>query len=76
VYCDVAVWTACAEDPALFSEPLAPLSEIVDQCGLARRGEWLARGGFDFARWQLDRECEALAERHVDTNVCSAQGGA
>ena len=30
------VWALCAEDPALFSAPLAPLSEIADEHELAR----------------------------------------
>jgi tetratricopeptide (TPR) repeat protein len=64
VYFDAAVWTACVEDPAVFTEPLPPLCEIIDHYGLARHGEWLAPGGFDFARWQFDRGCAAMAERH------------
>ncbi len=64
VYFDAAVWTACVEDPAAFTEPLAPLREIVDDYGLAHRGDWLAPGGFDFDRWFFERECSALAERH------------
>jgi hypothetical protein len=63
-YFNAAVWTACVEDPAAFTEPLAPLCEIVDNCGLARRGEWLAPGGFDFDSWHFDRGCAALAARH------------
>ncbi len=63
-YFDAAVWTACAEDPAVFTEPLPPLCEIVDDYGLARSGEWLAPDGFDFARWRFERGCAALAERH------------
>ena len=42
VYFDAAVWTACVEDPAVFTEPLPPVCEIVDDYGLAHRGEWLA----------------------------------
>ncbi len=64
VYFDVAVWTACVEDPAVFTEPLPPLCEIVDDYGLAHRGEWLAPDGFDFDRWLFERGCTALAERH------------
>ena len=64
VYFDAAVWTACVEDLAAFTEPLPPLCEIVDDYGLARSGEWLAPGGFDFDRWRFERGCAALAERH------------
>ena len=63
-YVDAAVWTACVADPALFTDPLPPLSEIVEDYGLAHRGEWLAPGGFDFDRWRFERRCELLAERH------------
>ena len=63
-YVDAAVWTACVADPALFTDPLPPLSEIVEDYGLAHRGEWLAPSGFDFDRWQFERRCELLAERH------------
>jgi hypothetical protein len=63
VYFDAAVWTACVEDPAVFTEPLPPLCEIVDDYGLAHRGEWLAPDGFDFDRWRFERGCAALAER-------------
>jgi tetratricopeptide (TPR) repeat protein len=63
-YVGAAVWTACVADAALFTEPLPPLSEIVDDHGLARRGESIAPSGFDFGRWQFERRCELLAERH------------
>ena len=63
-YVDATVWTACVTDPALFTDPLPPLSEIVEDYGLAHRGEWLAPSGFDFGRWQFERRCELLGERH------------
>lgn len=63
-YVDAAVWTACVADPTLFTDPLPPLSEIVDDHGLARRDEWIAASGFDFRRWQFGLRCELLAERH------------
>lgn len=61
---DEAVWTACVDDPALFMQPLPPLSEIADDAGLARRRHQLAPGGFDFDRWLFDRRCAGLADRH------------
>lgn len=63
-YFDAAVWTACAQDPALFAKPLAPLSEIADDHGLARHGEWLAPAGFDFDRWEFEGGCARLAARY------------
>jgi len=59
-----AAGAACVADPALFTDPLPPLSEIVEDYGLAHRGEWLAPSGFDFDRWQFERRCELLAERY------------
>ncbi len=61
---DAAAWTACAADPELFAEPLPPLSQIAEECGLAYRGEWLAPGGFDFDSWQFEIRCELLAKRY------------
>jgi len=63
-YVDAAVWTACVADAALFTGPLPPLSEIIDDHGLARRRDSIAPSGFDFAGWQLARRGELLAERH------------
>ena len=64
VHFGAAVWTACVEDPTMFTEPLPPLRELVEHCGLTHHGEWLAPNGFDFARWRFERECDALARRH------------
>lgn len=57
-------WAACAADPALFTSPAAPLSEIADQHGLARSGGWLAPAGFDFERWRFERKCARLADQY------------
>ncbi|WP_460358963.1 SEC-C metal-binding domain-containing protein [Mycobacterium sp. ZZG] len=61
---DAAVWTACVADPALFTDPAPPLSEIADEQGLARRGDLLAPAGFDVDRWRFDLECEVLRRRY------------
>ena len=61
---DVAVWTACADDPKLFTEPLPPLGAALDACELAHDGEWLAARGFDFLRWQVEQRCAAIARWH------------
>ncbi|MGH3770877.1 MAG: SEC-C metal-binding domain-containing protein [Pseudonocardiaceae bacterium] len=59
------IWTACADDPTLFTEPLPPLEAALDACGLAHDGEWfLAARGFDFRRWRVDKRCAAIARRH------------
>lgn len=61
---EAAVWTVCSADKGLFTEPLPPLSDIADASGLAHRGAWLAESGFDFNRWDFDRGCARLAQRH------------
>ena len=53
-----AVWTACVENPGLFTEPLPPLSDIVD-APASPAASWLAPSGFDFARWRFDLRCDA-----------------
>jgi hypothetical protein len=53
VLLDTVIFTACADDPELFTEPLPPLAEAVDACGFPREGEWLAPQGFDFGRWRV-----------------------
>jgi hypothetical protein len=64
VYFNAAVWTACAEDPAVFTEPLPPLADVLEDYGLAFDGDWLAPAGFDFDSWHFERRCAALAELH------------
>ncbi len=63
-FLDAAAWTVCVADAELFTDPLPPLSEIVDEYGLVRRGEWLAPHGFDYDRWRFERRCDVLGERH------------
>ncbi|MCV7152097.1 SEC-C domain-containing protein [Mycolicibacterium pyrenivorans] len=61
---DSAVWTACAADPALFTDPAPPLSEIAEDHGLVRRGDLLAPAGFDADRWRFELDCEVLRRRY------------
>lgn len=69
VFVDSAVWTLCVEDPAAFTKALVPVSEIIDDAGLARSGEHLATAGFDFDTWRFDLDSTLLAERHgLDTD--------
>lgn len=64
VHIDAAVWTLCLQDPALFIEPAAPLSEVIDDRGLATEIDLLAPAGFDFERWRFELQCDYLALRH------------
>jgi tetratricopeptide (TPR) repeat protein len=61
---DEAIWTVCAEDPALFTEPLPPLGEILETVGLSRHGDWLAPDGFDFAEWRTDSYQRLVMSRY------------
>jgi len=61
---DALVWTACLADPTLFTQPGAPLSEIVAERGLTQHGAWLVPPEFNFSRWVFEREWEKLARRH------------
>ena len=62
---NAAVYQLCADDPALFISPLAPLSETADAAGLQYDEDWLAPNGFDFDRWRFDLGSAALARRHA-----------
>lgn len=62
---DTAVWTACAEDPGLFVEPLPPLGEALEACGLVYDEEWLAPAGFDLPQWWRNARQGAIARRHL-----------
>ena len=61
---DAVVLTACVQDPALFTQPHAPLSEIVQSADLPHHLDWLGPVGFDFDAWDFERECAALARRY------------
>lgn len=70
---DGAVWTACAEEPELFTQPLAPLSEIADAAGLQHHGDWLAPAGFDFDVWRFKLRSARLVQRYdVDPDDAAA----
>ncbi len=59
-----ALSMACASDPALFTEPLPPLSEALIACGLQYEAEWLAPAAFDFQQWRTGSRGGAIARRH------------
>ena len=61
---DAVVWTACADDPTLFTRPLAPLSEIADDADLPHEQEWLAPAGFDFDFWRFERASARLVRQY------------
>jgi len=49
------VWQLCGDDPALFTTPLPPLTELLADAGLVVEGEWVGPAGFDFQAWRLDK---------------------
>ncbi|TDK84628.1 SEC-C domain-containing protein [Mycolicibacterium mucogenicum] len=57
-------WAACSQDPTLFTEPLAPLSDIIDAAGMTRDEHLVASGEFDFGAWRFDSELRALADEY------------
>ncbi|TCO53129.1 SEC-C metal-binding domain-containing protein [Actinocrispum wychmicini] len=61
---DMVVWTACADDPGLFAEPLPPLGDVLDGYGLAYDGEMLAPSGFELERWRVNDRQAAIAQRN------------
>ncbi|WP_211229560.1 tetratricopeptide repeat protein [Nakamurella lactea] len=61
---DLAIWTACAGAGTLFSEPAAPLGELLVAGGLAVDGGWVAREGFDFDSWRVRHRIEAIGEHY------------
>src|SRR5262249_24514007 len=70
---DMAIWTACADDPALLTEPLPPLAEALDACGFSRADEWLGPPGFDVRYWQNAQQRAAIARRYdLDYDDASA----
>jgi len=58
------VWLTCADDPALFTTPLAPLADLLARADLDIDGEWLGPPGFDFPGWRLAGRLGAIRERH------------
>lgn len=59
-----AVWTACADDPSLFAEPVRPLAALLEAGRLRCDGGWVAREGFDFRQWRAEKRCASIAARH------------
>jgi tetratricopeptide (TPR) repeat protein len=55
-----AVYQLCADDPALFLWPLAPLGELVEAAGLAMWGDYLAPTGFDVRGWLISGDVDAI----------------
>lgn len=61
---DDLVWTACAQDPELFTRPLPPVGDLLDAAGLSRSGEQVAMAGFDFERYRFEARVRYTARTH------------
>jgi len=57
----IAVLTVCADESTLFTEPLSPLGEVLEELGFPRSGEWLGQRGFDLPQWQVAQRCDDIA---------------
>ncbi|AKS35848.1 YecA family protein [Mycolicibacterium goodii] len=63
-FIDAAALTLCVEDPTVFVEATAPLSEIIRDAGLAYSDGFIAPAGFDFGRWRFEIACRGNADAH------------
>ncbi|ULN30125.1 SEC-C domain-containing protein [Mycolicibacterium smegmatis] len=63
-FVDAAALTLCAEDPTVFVEATAPLSEVIREAGLAYSDGFIAPAGFDFGRWRFETACHRSADTH------------
>lgn len=76
VLLDIAVWTLCAQDPALFTAPALPLGELLDEHRLVRHADFVAPAGFEFDRWFAERRRDRLTEEHgIDRDDARALDG-
>ncbi len=58
------VWLLCADDPALFTNPLPPLTELLSRADLVVDGDWLGPPGFDFRAWRRAKRLASIGEMH------------
>jgi hypothetical protein len=59
-----AVLTACADDPALFTEPGPPLAATMESSGLSVYGDWLATDAYDFSQHAAESRLDRLARQY------------
>ena len=61
-YRNAAVWDVCVDDPDVFTEPVAPLGEILAGRGLVPVRDMVALPGFDAEAWTFERDSNLLAQ--------------
>lgn len=59
-FVDSVMWALCADDPDLFTEPLPPLSELLDELGFASDGHEVAPPGVDVEDRRTERKVERI----------------
>jgi len=66
---DIAAWTACADDAALFARAMPPLGQLLAECGLPHDGDYVAGSGFDFGHWRVVNRIESIARDTSERRV-------
>ncbi|MEV2226118.1 SEC-C domain-containing protein [Nocardia vinacea] len=61
---DELVWALMSDDPALFTAPSLPLSELVPAAGFGLHGVHVARAGFDWNGFEADLAARVITLRH------------
>lgn len=59
-FLDSVMWALCADDPGLFTTPLLPLSELLDELGFASDGHEVASPGVDLDDRRAGRKVERI----------------
>lgn len=57
---DSVVWELCSADRTLFTTPIAPLRELLDEHGFVHDGAEVAPPGFHLSGWRVERQREHI----------------
>ncbi|CCG03605.1 SEC-C metal-binding domain-containing protein [Blastococcus saxobsidens] len=61
---DDVVWELCADDQTLFTTPLPPLRELLDEHLFVHDDDQVAAPGFDLPGWRAERQREHIQRIH------------
>lgn len=61
---DSVLWQLMADDPALFTMPVAPLTELIEAAGYTWESDYLAVRGFDFDAFHRATRVGIIAREH------------
>jgi tetratricopeptide (TPR) repeat protein len=70
-FLDSVMWALCADDPGLFTKPLPPLTELLDELGFASDGNEVAPPGVDLDDRRAGRKVERI-QRTYDLDADAA----